>query len=133
MGNKTHSEKNYQINPIGSVRRENDRVLLNIEEDFLPGLAQLAHFSHVIVLWWADKHDNEESRTILQTLPPYADDKLTGVFACRSEYRPNPIALTVCKILEVDEQLGKVVVGNIEALVLKNLVMNPKFGNAGHP
>lgn len=51
--------------------------------------------------WWAAEHDNEASRSILQTDPPYAEDKRTGVFACRSEYRPNPIAMTVCPILDL--------------------------------
>jgi tRNA (Thr-GGU) A37 N-methylase len=46
--------------------------------------------------------------------PPYAD-KLTGVFACRAEYRPNPIAITTCKILEVNEQKGAVEVPWIDA------------------
>ena len=116
MPEKLSAQKTtYRIYSIGTVGRESDTVFLKIEEDYQPGLTQLSHFSHVIVLWWADKHDNEESRTTLQTLPPYAADKLTGVFACRFEYRPNPIAVTVCKIIEVDEQRGRVMIGDIDA------------------
>ena len=40
---------------------------------------------------------------------------MTGVFACRAEYRPNPIALTVCKLLAVDEAQGVVRVADIDA------------------
>jgi len=32
---------------------------------------------------------------------PYAPDVETGVFACRSEYRPNPIAVTTMMVLSV--------------------------------
>lgn len=68
-----------------------------------------------MVFWWADKHDNERSRGIMQTEPPYAKGKMTGVFATRAEYRPNPIAMTTCKILEVNEDLGIVRIANIDA------------------
>ena len=109
-GGKTH-----RFEAIGAIIRTDGRVCLDIREPWRPGLKQLTHFSHVIVLWWADRHDNEKSRARLQTRPPYARDKTTGVFACRSEYRPNPIALTTCKILEVDEKKGKIRVADIDA------------------
>jgi tRNA (Thr-GGU) A37 N-methylase len=68
-----------------------------------------------MVFWWADKHDNEKSRGIMQTGPPYAKGKVTGVFATRAEYRPNPIAMTTCKLLAVDENSGTVGVAEIDA------------------
>jgi len=37
------------------------------------------------------------------------------VFATRAEYRPNPIAMTTCKILNVDEIMGIVKVADIDA------------------
>lgn len=40
---------------------------------------------------------------------------MTGVFATRAEYRPNPIAMTTCKILKVDEVKGIVTVADIDA------------------
>jgi tRNA (Thr-GGU) A37 N-methylase len=52
---------------------------------------------------------------MLQTEPPYAEGRVTGVFATRAEYRPNPIALTTCKILDVDEEDGTVHVAKIDA------------------
>lgn len=108
------SEKQFTISPIGHIRR-GESTYLEISEPFRPALKQLDHFSHVIVFWWADKHDTEKSRSIMQTRPPYAEDKLTGIFACRAEYRPNPIAMTVCKISTVDEDKGVVQVTDIDA------------------
>ena len=105
----------YQVYPIGYVRRSGGDVYLEILEPFRPALRQLNHFSHVMVFWWADRHDNERSRTIMQTEPPYASGKLTGVFATRAEYRPNPIAMTTCKVLKVDEENGTVRIANIDA------------------
>ena len=77
-------------------------------------MKQLDHFSHVKVFWWADKHDNEKRRSIMQMDPPYAKGKVSGVFATRAEYRPNPIAMTTCKLLAVDEERGVVQVTNID-------------------
>jgi len=112
---KQNSDKMLHLSPIGKVRRMEGSVLVEIYEPFRAGLKQLNYFSHVLMFWWAEEHDNEESRSILQTDPPYALDKRTGVFACRSEYRPNPIAMTICTIRDVDEVRGIVHVGDIDA------------------
>jgi len=104
-----------QIYPIGYIRRSENRTYLKILEPFRPALRQLDHFSHVMVFWWVDKHDNDKSRSIMQTKPPYAKEILTGVFATRAEYRPNPIAMTTCKILKVDEENGIIQVADIDA------------------
>jgi len=105
----------FQIFPIGYVQRDEKNINLEISERFKPALKQLDHFSHVMVLWWAHKHDNEKSRSMLQCEPPYARRKVTGVFATRAEYRPNPIAMTTCKILHVDEITGIIKVADIDA------------------
>jgi len=109
------NEKTFHLHPIGSIQRSKDSVNLEILEPFRPALKQLDHFSHLMVFWWADRHDNEKSRTVLQTDPPYAKGKVTGVFATRAEYRPNPIAMTTCKLLAVDEKRGVIQVANIDA------------------
>jgi tRNA-Thr(GGU) m(6)t(6)A37 methyltransferase TsaA len=108
-------EEAYQLYPIGYIRRSEDDVYLEILEPFRPALRQLDQFSHVMVFWWADRHDNDESRSIMQTRPPYAEEELVGVFATRAEYRPNPIAMTTCQMLDVDEENGVVRIADIDA------------------
>jgi tRNA-Thr(GGU) m(6)t(6)A37 methyltransferase TsaA len=105
----------YQLGPIGTVRRNEDSVRLEIDEAYRPALKQLEHFSHVMVFWWADRFDNEEWRNRLQSRPPYAEEHLTGVFATRAPYRPNPIAMTTCQLLGSDEETGVVRVSAIDA------------------
>ena len=112
---KSSKKETYQIYPIGYVRRSENGIHLGILEPFRPALKQLDHFSHVMVFWWAERCDNEKSRSKLQTSPPYAREKLTGVFACRAEYRPNPIMVTTCRILEVNEAEGIVRIPWIDA------------------
>jgi tRNA-Thr(GGU) m(6)t(6)A37 methyltransferase TsaA len=107
--------KAYQVYPIGTIRRSKGDIHLEIDKPFRPALKQLGRFSHVMVFWWADRFDNEEHRNTLQTKPPYAEDYVTGVFATRSPYRPNPLAMTTCKVLEVDEEEGMVMIAAIDA------------------
>ncbi|MCD4650900.1 MAG: TrmO family methyltransferase [Candidatus Cloacimonetes bacterium] len=108
-------DKTIIVHPIGKVNRTDGKVSIQLEADVTKGLRQLEHFSHVIVLWWADRQDSEEQRSIYETIPPYAPEHLTGVFACRSEYRPNPIAVSVCPIVSVDIDTGTLVVTEIDA------------------
>jgi tRNA-Thr(GGU) m(6)t(6)A37 methyltransferase TsaA len=110
-----HAET-FKIYPIGRVRRGNDGIYLEIDEPFRPALKQLDHFSHVMVFWWADWFDNEEWRNNLQSRPPYAEEHLIGVFATRAPYRPNPIAMTTCKVLGMDEPGGLVQVADVDAI-----------------
>lgn len=109
-------QETYQLVPIGQIRRQDGQVCLEIHEPFRPALKQLDHFSHVMVFWWADRFDNEEGRSCLQCQPPYAEQVVTGVFATRSPLRPNPIAMTTCTLLGLDEADGSVRVTDIDAL-----------------
>lgn len=106
---------NLQIKPIGIVHVSGENTQLEIMPPYRPGLKQLEQFSHVLVLWWADKHDNPTDRAILQTDLPYAPGISAGVFACRAEYRPNPIAITISPILHMDETQGLVTLPWIDA------------------
>jgi tRNA-Thr(GGU) m(6)t(6)A37 methyltransferase TsaA len=108
--------REFILRPIGTVKRVGNNTTLEIDAKYRPALKQLDKFSHVMVFWWADKLDNEEYRNRLQTEPPYAKGHMSGVFATRAEYRPNPIAMTTCQLLSVDEEKGIVRVANIDAL-----------------
>ncbi|MBM4088609.1 MAG: tRNA (N6-threonylcarbamoyladenosine(37)-N6)-methyltransferase TrmO [Planctomycetes bacterium] len=99
----------YQVHPIGHVRKSGDRTLIVLDKKFEPGVLGLDQWSHVQVIWWFDKNDTPEKRAVLQ-VHPRGDQKnpLTGVFATRSPFRPNLIALTLCKIVSVKENVVEV-------------------------
>ncbi len=107
--------KEIKIHPIGIVRRK-DRLVIEIDKPFRPAMKALGKFSHVIVLWWAHGLDTDEYRQMLQTDPPYAPGHLCGVFATRAPYRPNPIGMSICPIVSVDEENGVVVVTDIDTV-----------------
>jgi tRNA-Thr(GGU) m(6)t(6)A37 methyltransferase TsaA len=107
------------MHPIGRVRRGTDGIHIQIDEAYRPGLKQLDGFSHVMVFWWADWFDQPEYRANperLQMEPPYAQGHVTGVFASRAPYRPNPIAMTTCVLRSVDEAQGRLEVGDMDAV-----------------
>ncbi len=117
MNEKTpKQQETYQICSIGRVRRTKKGIHLEIGEPFRPALKELDRFSHVMVFWWANHVDDAESRQVLVCNPPYATEHLTGIFATRSPLRPNPIAMTTCKLLGVDEDNGSVRIADIDAL-----------------
>ena len=110
------NNQEFLIKSIGKVKRKEDGFFLQIYKKYIPALKQLEHFSHIHVFWWADKHDNDNSRNILDCTPPYGENPpITGVFATRAEYRPNPIAVTIAKIEHVDYEKGFVKIQNIDA------------------
>jgi len=113
----------FKIKPIGYVRvieKESKEVgyFLDIKEQYRSALKALDKFSHLMVFWWAHENDRKEVRSQTQwsITPPYGDNpKETGIFATRTEYRPNPIALTTCAIEDVDEKNGIVKLDGIDA------------------
>ncbi len=105
----------YTLRPVGYVREADGMYTLQILEPFRPAMQELKQFSHVYVFWWFDQNDNEEARANLQDDLPYAPGTVAGVFASRSERRPNLLAMTICMILDVDEAAGTVVVPWIDA------------------
>jgi tRNA-Thr(GGU) m(6)t(6)A37 methyltransferase TsaA len=72
-------------------------------QEFLSGLGD---FSHAWLIWLF--HENENSSIRGKIRPPRLDGKKVGVFASRSPHRPNPIGLSLVRILEVKENSFKV-------------------------
>jgi len=117
MTQTNQNQPSYALYPIGYVRAVDQEGSYGVRvlPTFLEALLQLEQFSHVIVLWWADQHDLPGDRKRLTTELPYAPGEQAGVFACRSEYRPNPIAMTIMPILGIDRENGMVILPCIDA------------------
>ena len=102
-------EKTFVVRPIGRVEKTDDRTQIVLDKKYQPGLLGLEGFSHVYVFWWFDKNDTPEKRAILQLHPRgNPQNPLTGVFATRSPVRPNLIALTLCKVVSIKENVLEV-------------------------
>jgi tRNA (adenine37-N6)-methyltransferase len=106
---QAEDEKSFVVRPIGHVEKKDGRSLIVLDKKYEGGLLWLDGWSHVHVFWWFDKNDTPQKRSMLQVHPRGdAKNPLTGVFACRSPFRPNLIGLTLCKIVSVKDNLVEV-------------------------
>ena len=96
----------YQVNPIGWVRKKGEKTFLEINKEYRDGLLGVDKLESIWVLWWFDRNDNPKQRSILQ-VHRFGNmaNPLTGVFATRAPVRPNLIALTRCKVLSVKDNI----------------------------
>jgi tRNA-Thr(GGU) m(6)t(6)A37 methyltransferase TsaA len=103
------TEKTFKVHSIGEVQKVEGRTLIVLARKYQPGLLGLEGFSHVQVIWWFHKNDTPQKRSILQ-VHPRGDPKnpRTGVFATRSPVRPNLIALSLCKVVSVKDNVVEV-------------------------
>ncbi len=68
-----------------------------MEPRFEAGLKDLAGFSHIILIY----HFHASNGYVLE-VKPFLDDSLRGVFATRAPRRPNPIGLSVVRLVSVE-------------------------------
>ncbi|MGB9959590.1 MAG: tRNA (N6-threonylcarbamoyladenosine(37)-N6)-methyltransferase TrmO [Candidatus Bathyarchaeales archaeon] len=79
------------------------RAKVMVFPEFCGGLKGIEGFSHLIILYWVHLRDSEAERLTLLVFPRrHKVNVETGVFACRSPSRPNPIGLCVVELLEVE-------------------------------
>lgn len=103
------AEPVFAMRPIGRIEKDGERTWIVLDKKYQPGLLGLDGFSHLQVIWWFDKNDTPEKRAILRVHPRGdARNPLTGVFATRSPFRPNLIALSLCKIVAVKENVVEI-------------------------
>ena len=79
-----------------------------VEPPLAAGLEGLERYSHVIVIYWADRAADPADMALRVRYKGNPDYPMVGVFASRSPYRPNPIALKVARLLERKDNVLKV-------------------------
>ena len=87
--------------PHQPVEREAPPGAFRVELDprYAEALGDLESFTHVIVISYLDRSPGFESPRVR---PPWAKGKEVGLFASRSPARPNPVGLSIVKILRVE-------------------------------
>lgn len=77
--------------------RESDAVCtIEVDSRYAAGLQGVESCSHLLVLYWMDR-----SRRDLVLQAPRHYGEVLGTFALRSPARPNPIAVSVVRLLQV--------------------------------
>jgi tRNA-Thr(GGU) m(6)t(6)A37 methyltransferase TsaA len=83
--------------PLQSVAADEVRGRIEVLPEFAPGLKDLDGFSHVHVI----THLHRGKPGGLEVMP-FLDDTPRGVFSTRSPRHPNPIGLSVVRLIAVD-------------------------------
>ncbi|MFW9856717.1 MAG: tRNA (N6-threonylcarbamoyladenosine(37)-N6)-methyltransferase TrmO [Candidatus Thorarchaeota archaeon] len=99
----------FKVHPVGKIRHTKDQAFLEIFPEYKSGLFRLDMVSHVFVLWWIHGRDTPNARSVLKVIPrvtkQHHDPQEMGIFATRSPNRPNPIGITLVKILRIVDNL----------------------------
>ena len=78
--------------------RESDAVCtIEVDPRWAPALTKVETLSHIIVLYWMDR----SRRDLVLQVPRHYGEQF-GTFSLRSPARPNPIALSVARLVSVD-------------------------------
>ena len=101
-------QKTIEMRSIGFVRRtlpdenERDRSLVAkivIDQDLAPALDGIEEWSHIYVIFWLDRVAHPAEPEL------YHQDSSVGIFAARSPIHPNPIGLTLVKLVKRKENV----------------------------
>ena len=105
---KKEEQKQFIMQPIGTIHspfserqgtpiqaaRSQAKGTLEINPELVPGLQDLEGFSHIILLYVFHK-----SSGYALHVTPFLDTQLRGLFATRYPERPNPIGLSVVRLI----------------------------------
>ena len=86
--------------PIQPAAASGIRGFVDVLPEFVEGLRDLHGFSHIVLLYHF--HRVQRSRLIVT---PFLDSHPRGVFATRAPTRPNPIGLSVVRLLRVEQSI----------------------------
>jgi len=101
--------KDLRNMPIQPVAAAGVKGTVEVFREYQPGLKDLDGFSHVILLY----HFHRSSGFALRVVP-FLDDEPRGLFSTRAPRRPNPIGLSVVRLLKVED--GVLHVENVDIL-----------------
>jgi tRNA-Thr(GGU) m(6)t(6)A37 methyltransferase TsaA len=86
--------KDMPIQPIGA---KGIQGTIMIEPEYVDGLKDLEGFSHIFLIYHFHFSQGYSLR-----IKPFMDDDLHGVFSTRAPKRPNPIGISVVRLVRVE-------------------------------
>lgn len=103
------------ISKIGEVSQAEDGFSIKLKKEFRTGLTAIDGFSHLDIIWWADRLNPEFRNQLIIDKPYKKGPEKIGVFATRAEYRPNPIAVSTVYVIKIDHDNGIIYTPYIDA------------------
>jgi tRNA-Thr(GGU) m(6)t(6)A37 methyltransferase TsaA len=90
--------KEIEGTPIQPTGAKGIAGTVEIDPEYSDGLKDIEGFSHIILIY----HFHLSEGYLLK-VKPFLDDNLHGVFTTRAPRRPNPIGMSVVKLISVDD------------------------------
>jgi tRNA-Thr(GGU) m(6)t(6)A37 methyltransferase TsaA len=89
--------------PIQPSRARGIEGTVEVAEEYVEGLADLDGFSHIILICHLHRAAGFKLKVV-----PYLDTEFRGLFATRAPSRPNPIGLSVVRLLGIDGRVLRI-------------------------
>lgn len=89
--------KNAEATPIQPVFAGECTGRVELLPEYADGLVDIEGFSHVILIYWLHKATFGSLR-----VKPFLQDIEHGIFATRSPWRPNPIGISIVRLVKRD-------------------------------
>jgi tRNA-Thr(GGU) m(6)t(6)A37 methyltransferase TsaA len=86
--------------PIQPVQGSVEQAHIVIHDEFTEGLADIGGFSHLILLSVLHKSNHPTLQVV-----PFLDNVPRGVFSTRAPARPNPVGISVVKLVAVEKNV----------------------------
>lgn len=86
--------------PIQPAGGEDFTGQVEIFDEFAPGLKDLEGFSHIFLIY---HFHNSKGYSLLTK--PFLDETLRGVFSTRAPKRPNPVGISVVRLISVEKNI----------------------------
>jgi tRNA (adenine37-N6)-methyltransferase len=95
--------------PIQPNYAEGTEGTLEILPEYVEGLSDIEGFERIWLIYYFDRASKAKLRVV-----PFRDDTERGIFATRAPCRPNPIGMSVVRLLEIKGNMIRV--GQIDIL-----------------
>lgn len=86
--------------PIQPTGAREVRGTVEVLPKFVEGLKDLDGFSHIILLYHF-----HQAKGVSLSVTPFLDSQTRGLFATRAPRRPNPIGLSIVKLLSIERNV----------------------------
>ena len=78
---------------------------IRLEQEYTGGLKDLEKFKYIYVIYYIDRLKGGFS---MDVSPPWIRNRKVGLFASRSPSRPNPIGLSIVRIIKIHGNIIKI-------------------------
>jgi tRNA-Thr(GGU) m(6)t(6)A37 methyltransferase TsaA len=89
--------KGMPIQPAGA---RGIKGTIELNPDYVEGIQDLDGFSHIILIYHFHL-----SKDYSLKVKPFMDDTLRGVFATRAPKRPNPVGISVVRLVSIEKNI----------------------------